>query len=205
MKEFYNATRRQTLLLALVYLIMGIAFVAKPDVTFHVIVYILAVTLLVLGVFKIAAYVIAKPNGFAGNNGLSTGLIASILGVFMLIKPDVLESIIGTLLGFAVIIGGIIALQTAIDLRTFRHPQWGAILVISLIVTILGIVSVAVPFSATKTLIMLIGVSMLFVAAGYMVAYIFIVISKKNIDDFAKTAENAETVEVVATEEATEE
>ena len=195
MKEFYLATRKQTILLAIAYLLMGVAFVARPDVTFNVIVYILAALLLVLGIFKIAAYVIAKPNGFAGNNGLSSGLIATILGVFMLIKPAVLENLIGYLLGFAVITGGIVALQTAIDLRTFRHPQWGAILVVSLIVLILGIVSIAVPFKATRTLIILVGISMLLISAGYFISYIFIVSAKKNLDAFAEAVSSADEAE----------
>gem|GEM_PF-6854782 len=195
MKEFYLATRKQTILLAIAYLLMGVAFVARPDVTFNVIVYILAALLLVLGIFKIAAYVIAKPNGFAGNNGLSSGLIATILGVFMLIKPAVLENLIGYLLGFAVITGGIVALQTAIDLRTFRHPQWGAILVVSLIVLILGIVSIAVPFKATRTLIILVGISMLLISAGYFISYIFIVSAKKNLDAFAEAVSSADEEE----------
>lgn len=194
--DFLKSTLRQTIISAIVYAALGVFFILKPDTAFATIGKILAVAVLIIGLAMVAMYFTEK--NFVGiqRNGLTAGLITSIIAVFLLVKPDITVSLVGFALGFAVILAGIIQFQNALDLQHFNQPSWPFLLVTGLVEIVLGVIALIDPFAADQTLIFVIGIFLCICAVFKLISVIFV---GKGIGSLKRAAKEAEAVDVTAT------
>ncbi len=149
------------LMTALLYVILGLLFVVKPDITMRAACYILSAWLLMAGI----AYIVDYFRGWSverRSNALAIGLLSILAALFLLLKTDAAIAAIPVLLGFSVIASGAIKAQNAIVLYKIGNRAWLAALVGALVCLALGVVLIENPFSAAATLVTAIGAGLLF-------------------------------------------
>ena len=183
MREFYNAVVRQTLVLMLIYLAMGLFFVIKPDTTFEMITRIASIAMIVFGLFRIILYFISRAKSMYGYNGLATGMILASIGLYFLLKPSTIQEIISVLLAFGVLIGAIMILQASLDLLHFGSHMWTFLMIFAILGIIFFVVSLVNPFSTSKLLVRLVGAGMLVESLSYGVALILLFLIRTNIKE----------------------
>lgn len=181
MREFYNAVIRQTIVLMLIYLAMGLFFVIHPDTTFDMIIRIGSISLIVFGIFRVILFFASRLKSMYGHNGLATGLILSSIGLYFLLKPSSIKEIIGVLLAFGVLIGAIMILQASLDLLHFGSHMWTFLLIFAFIGIIFFIICLVNPFSAEDLLVRIVGVGMLIEAVSYGISLILLFLIRSNI------------------------
>ena len=164
--EFLKSNLKQLLATTVIYAAVGVFFVLKPDTAFVTIGKMIAVCLLVAGVLKTLLYLGEKNYNGIQRNTMTSGIILIVLGVFMLVRPQTAADIVGYILAFVILIAGILKLQYAVDINHFKggNPTFSA--VFGVIGIVLGIVALLDPFSASKTLLVIIGISMIITAVG---------------------------------------
>ena len=180
--EFLISLRRQSFALALCYLLAGAFFVLFPGTAAVTIVRVIAIAALVVGIIKIVEFFSAQKYEKPLSNSLTGGVVLCALAVFMLIQPQVIVSIIYVIIGVALIIDGIISIQSAIDLRHFQGSKDWILPLFGAVTLILGIIVLFNPFSSAEALILTSGIFMMIGGIGDLVALGYILGASKTFN-----------------------
>lgn len=91
---------------------------------------------------------------------LSIALLA--LGIFLLVTPRFLVSIIPAALGLYILVDSISAVKTALDMKALGFEKWWISLSAACLLAIFGAVMVLRPFATLETLVVFIGLGFVF-------------------------------------------
>ena len=90
------------------------------------------------------------------------GIIIAVIGVWILLQPDKVIAMIPILVGIIIIIHGINNLQQAFHLFQNRYDKWWVALLLGLVTVAFGILLIRNPFKAIDTLVMFIGLFLIY-------------------------------------------
>lgn len=177
MKKIIRALTSGAVVMAVAYILVGIVMVIYPTITMKSLVYYGAISMIVIGAVNILRYVLRGLRGGVLNNYMVTGSAMIIMGVVLLIKPDLAIETIPLLMGLAILLDGLIKLQRSVDLARLKYDGWIFILLISALCIALSIVIIANPFDTAKLLLIVEGISMIFSGVSQIV--ITIIVAKR--------------------------
>ena len=198
--EFLKSNAKREALFVVLYMALGIFFVVRPGTTFRVIGNVIAILMLIIGIIHICLYFTKKNFEGIQKNGLVTGIILSIVSIYLLLKPEFLESLVGFIIGFMILLAGVTQLQNAVDLFYFKNKAWPFMLVTAAILIILGIIALVNPFSATETFVEATGVFVIISAIFKLISILILYIGAKSVDKaLDEAAKEAGAVDVTET------
>lgn len=155
MRESIKNWKISFLLAAILYLVLGLVLLLWPGTTAAVICYAFGGILVVYGLAAILSFFVSRAAGFALD--LFLGIAALALGLFLLVRPQVIISILPVVLGLFILVDGLLNLKRALELRRLEYRRWGVSLALSLISLALGLVILFHPYLAAEALVMVIG------------------------------------------------
>lgn len=88
---------------------------------------------------------------------LVVGLIAVAASVWMLVRPVGILKLLPVILGAFVVLSALMKLQYSIDLKKLAYDRWWLVLIFAFVCLGLGILLLARPFAAARTMTMVIG------------------------------------------------
>lgn len=141
---------------SLISFVLGLFLVLKPATSGHIISYILGACFIFYGIVHIVTYIIAKNENFYQYD-LAKGIITVSIGIFFILRPSFIISILPTLLGFAILVNGIFGIQSSINMLRATSKGWLAVFIPAIITIILGMLIVINPFEWAKMLLVIIG------------------------------------------------
>lgn len=160
--EIFKAMKKNAVITSAMYIIVGLILTFFPASTARTIGYAFATVILIVGLGFLYRFVIKEAAySFVGNE-LVIGTVLILASIFVYVRVDSVVSIIPVLLGIVVMVSGITKLQNAIGLRKMQYQGSTAVLAFSVLNIIFGLVLLFNPFSAVTTLIMLIGIGLIF-------------------------------------------
>lgn len=155
--EFLKKLKWDSLTVAIAAIVMGILCVVMPtgigDVLCIAFGCLLIATSIVLFV-RLFTF-----NGLFGANLLISAVVSFISGIFCLVYPGVLQSVLTVLFGLFILIDSLASLSDAILCAKAQTKGWVLLFILSLITACLG---VAVMFSTFETVMIFAGVSLIF-------------------------------------------
>ena len=104
-------------ILSLFYVALGAVLLGWPEVSSQIICCAFGAVLAVAGAVRIVRYFIKDKLDGLIRRDLAVGLSLVIAGVFLLVRPDSVLSLLPLLFGLLLLGGGASKLQTAVDLR----------------------------------------------------------------------------------------
>jgi uncharacterized membrane protein HdeD (DUF308 family) len=122
----------------------------------NIISYIIGAGFVFYGVVHIFTYILVKNESFYQYD-LAKGTISVMCGVFFILKPTVIASILPTILGLAILINGIFGLQSAMNILRNSTKNWLVVLTPSIVTILLGLLILANPFHWAKNLLIILG------------------------------------------------
>ena len=146
---------------SIVLIALGAALMLMPEISTKIICYIMGAIVLVCGITKIIAYFTNDAYGLAFQFDLALGIITVIVAIILLVHPKGIISFIDLLIGLFILIDGAFKLQIAIEAKSFGLKRWWAILLISVLTVLAGILLMLNPFDGAIALIRLIGIAFL--------------------------------------------
>lgn len=155
MKETIKNWKVSFLLAAAPYLVLGLVLLLWPGTTAAVICYAFGGILVVYGAAAILSFFLSRAAAFVFD--LFLGIAALALGIFLLVRPQVIISILPIVLGLFILVDGLLNLLRAFELRRLEYQRWGVSLALSLISLALGLVILFHPYLAAEALVMVIG------------------------------------------------
>jgi len=165
------------ILLAVIFIALGIVLILWPGATMKTICYLLAAMLLAIGVVSLINYLRKDISGIIYRYDLVVGLCAILGGILVIVKVDELTDLIPAVLGFLVTMSGIMKMQNSVDMLRLGHGTWHVAFAMAIVNIVAGIVLLMNPFEAAQILIMCLGIALVY--SGITDLYVTISISRR--------------------------
>lgn len=124
---------------SLAILVLGVLFIAWPDVMMQVVAYIVGAFFIVKGAWQIINYFVEKGQKDFFNNNLLFGTISVLIGITALIMGADIADIFRTIVGVFMIYESLVRINTAIKLHAANVSVWRYVLILALVILVLGI------------------------------------------------------------------
>ena len=165
------------ILLAVIFIALGIVLILWPGATMKTICYLLAAMLLAIGVVSLINYLRKDISGIIYRYDLVVGLCAILGGILVIVKVDKLTDLIPAVLGSLVTMSGIMKMQNSVDMLRLGHGTWHVAFAMAIVNIVAGIVLLMNPFEAAQILIMCLGIALVY--SGITDLYVTISISRR--------------------------
>lgn len=147
---------------SLAYLALGFVLLFFPDLTTSLICTAVGLLLLAYGVSAGVSFFTGSNAGYRFQLDAILGVFAAVLGVFFLVRPQTILSILPVIFGLYILIDGLLNLKRGLDMRSYGYAGWTTTLVLSAVSMVLGALILWNPFSTHLLLVRIIGVSFLY-------------------------------------------
>ena len=147
---------------SLIYVLFGLALILKPLLVEDLLCYLLAGAAVLIGVVRIAAYMLSKVEDRieADTNGLAIGGSLIVLGIFVLMKGTMFIMLFPFVLGFMITYKGLEGFQNVVNLKKFGYPVPMVSLIVAAVITVFGIVVMMNPFATAQALFRMLGIGL---------------------------------------------
>lgn len=182
--------KKNTIISSVIYIIAGLVLAIFPDSTARTIGYAFATVILIAGLGFLYRFVTKDVKySFIGNE-MVIGSVLVVASIFVYIRVESVVSVIPVLLGIVITVSGISKLQNAIGLHNLHYKGATTVLALAVLNIVFGVVLILNPFGAVTTLIMLIGLGLIFSGVTDFVTTFLIT---RNL---MKTVDKSEIIEV---------
>ena len=144
MKEFLGRIKADFLLSSVLCIALGLVFIIWRASVLTIVANVLAVVLIIIGV----VYML--------------GLVVLAVGIWFLVQPKVVVSLIPIVIGLVLIFHSIRSIIEAVDARKYGYGGWSVGLIFSIISLIFGIICVTNAFDVMKTATVVVGIILIF-------------------------------------------
>ena len=138
-KNFFTSTY-SSLPGAVLTAVFGLILLIWPSLSSTVICYAVSAGTLIYGLYHIVAYFRHKPQQALERRDFSSGIMLVSVALFILIRPELLISLLPVLLGLLLILGTARETQIAVDLFRLRGSHWYLPLIAAVIQLTLGLI-----------------------------------------------------------------
>ena len=170
-------------LMSVLYLGLGIFLLLKPTTALNIVCYALGAVVLICAAVQLVRYFAIERGVFQSQLTLISGLICLGLGAFLIIRSDIVVSILPIVFGLFVIFDSIGRVQNALDLRRCSYDSWKGFLLLPVLSIVLGVVMILNPFGTMETLVMAIGVILVIEGAINLLSALYTILAVRR---FAK-------------------
>ena len=105
------------ILMSLLYLGLGVFLLAKPGIALNIVCYALGGVVLACAAVQLIRYFVTERGVFQSQLTLISGLVCLALGAFLIIRSDIVVSVLPIVFGLFVIFDALGRVQNALDLR----------------------------------------------------------------------------------------
>lgn len=152
-KEF----RKSYILISALYMVLGVVLLIWPTTSVKFICYGLGAAMLVLGItYGVIYFTKDNLNGFLQMD-LVIGIICLAFGIFILLNPAFLASVLPFAMGIILLLGAVVKLQSAFNMKRLNFRKWYLVLLCAILIVVLGIVLLCNPFGNERFMILYIG------------------------------------------------
>ena len=139
LKQYLKKDAWESILAAVVFLLIGILVVNNPEAVVLTISYVLGGIFALVGILKIVSYFVEKGNEDFFNYDLVFGLIALIVGTIFITQASLLNTLFRVMIAIWLIYSGLIRGTTALKLKKFDVNAWWVVLISAILMVIAGI------------------------------------------------------------------
>jgi len=168
------------LLTAILCIGLGLALVLYPKMSTIVICYAFGGILVICSLFHVFLYFKYKKENNFLNFNLLIAVITGVIGLWIILKPEMVVMIIPIIFGIVLVIHGVIDFKQAFELKEKYYIFWWIAIILSFFNLGLALLLFLNPFSIITTLVMIIGIS--FIYDGISDIWIISRISKAESD-----------------------
>lgn len=143
---------------SIIFIVIGIFLIFRPETTLSLISYILGLVILVNGILNLIRYFSNRESGNLYDFGFIFGVMSVITAVIFISQPNMIASIIPLILGIWILVNGVIKLQVSMNLRNYQSSNWIRSMIISGFSVLLGIILVLNPFKGAVVITRMIGI-----------------------------------------------
>lgn len=199
MKSF----KRGVVIINGVIIVLGLLTAIFPETSRSLIGYVVGAVLTALGIIRTIMYFTESKFQIVGSFALVQGTVLLVFGIYFLVKPEFLATIMTAIFAVILIVGGVMKIQYAVDLLRFKFGYWWIELILAALMIVLGIITFANPFEAEKALMIYVGISLMVNGILDIISILYlssVAESAKETVDEIRTADETGYIETTADE-----
>ncbi|MBO5568122.1 MAG: DUF308 domain-containing protein [Clostridia bacterium] len=139
----------------------GILLIVNPEISISAFGLFTGACLIIFGAVKIVGYFSKDLYRLAFQYDLAFGIMMIALGIMVILEPDNVIETICIALGIAFLMDGLLKIQIAIDAKKFGIHPWWLIFAMAIMAVVIGILLVFRTAESARTLMILLGTSLL--------------------------------------------
>lgn len=164
--------RNEMIALAVILIVAGIFMVLFPNTSGKMICRGIGTVLCLWGAVRLIAYF--KNDEIMGSFGLVQGAALAGFGIYILIRPQIIEVFLTAVFAIIIIVDGLLKLQYALDFRKLNANRWWIEAVCAAVMIVLGVVVLFNPFATVAAVMAFIGAVFVFEGAWDLVSILYI-------------------------------
>lgn len=154
---------------SILLIILSFFLIFKPEASLNFIVIVIGAFLALVGIIHMVSYFTSNVENKTISTELIQGTLYTIIGIFLIFRPSILNEFLGVIVGAWQIIQFIIKFQFAFNLKSAASPSWAIMLITALVHLVFGLVLIINPFSTIAAITMVAGIILLISEIGNMV------------------------------------
>ena len=198
-KNKFKSMYRTSIIFSSLLILIGMFLLIKPETTLHAISYFMGVALIIWGLVPIIQFFSNKETMQYLEFSFIIGVFALIFGIIIMIKPNIIGSIIPLLIGIWMVINGVTKLYYSLTLNKLSSATVSIIL--SIIILICGLVLIFNPFKGAIILTKIIGISVIIYSILDLVECYTLKKTMKEFTNVSKNKKDQNVIEAVYEEE----
>ncbi|MBR3210850.1 MAG: DUF308 domain-containing protein [Bacilli bacterium] len=163
MKEIISKFTKSSIISSFALVALAILLITDSEATITGISYIIGAVLIAIGALAEINYLKNIKEKIADLD-IIYGIVCVILGVLVITNPLAIEGVIPFVIGFIIVVNSAIKLQYSLELRKENNELWFSTLILSIIMTVCGIVLIFNPFQGRDIVSIIIGIFILIYA-----------------------------------------
>ena len=179
MLKSFNKLINYTVVLTVLFFIIGAVLILFPDIKILTISYFISILLIILGI----TLVLYSINKIYLINFLSFGVLQIILGIILLIYPFALVTLLPISIGIWMILKSTVDFRISLLLKKAKVSDWLYVSILSILAIICGIMLLMKTEIGTIEITVIVGI---FLTAYSLTSIIDVVIFKENLVKIAK-------------------
>jgi len=169
-------------IIGLMFITVGIWTIFSPLESYLALAWLFIISFIISGIFEIYFALSNKDELDHWGWELVNGLFGLIIGVVMLLNPELSILTLPMYIGFVVLFRSFMAISSSIELKKYGVLDWGNLMGIGILGTIFGFILLWNPLFAGLTLVAWTGIAMITIG-GYGVYFAIKLKKLKNIND----------------------
>ena len=166
-------SRPNTILMSVIYVVLGIVLILFPGLSLRVISIGLGVLALVYALLRIWRYVKARREDVFLPSELIVGILLGLLGAICLIFPTIVVSILPFTLGFLLLLEGISKVPSTWAVIKNNLPNRWVFIGMNAIPLVLGVILFFNPFAVVETVVLFFGICLVVEGVCDLVAALY--------------------------------
>lgn len=169
------------ILVSALYVVLGVILLVWPGTSVKMICYGLGFAMVVLGItYGIIYFTKDNLQGFLQMD-LVIGIVCLAFGVFILLNPTFLATVLPFAMGIILLLGAVVKIQSSWNMRRLKFKKWYLVLICALVIIALGIVLLCNPFQEEKFMIFYIGACLILDGLTNLISLICIQVKVKKL------------------------
>ena len=169
------------ILVSALYVVLGVVLLVWPGTSVKMICYGLGFAMVVLGItYGIIYFTKDNLQGFLQMD-LVIGIVCLAFGVFILLNPTFLATVLPFAMGIILLLGAVVKIQSSWNMRRLKFKKWYLVLICALVIIALGIVLLCNPFQEEKFMILYIGACLILDGLTNLISLICIQVKVKKL------------------------
>lgn len=177
-----NSFINSSICISIMFIIIGIIMVIMPKMSLEILGVILSVVLIINGVILMITD-IKLNNNFIPVDMLPASILSILLGIMMLIYPNILSIIIPLMLGTWFIMTSIFKIRLTLYLSKIQNTPWILLMLISILSIVCGFILILNPINSSVAITLFMGIVIIVYAISDITNMIVL---KRNINKLTK-------------------
>lgn len=179
MLEKFNKFLNSSIVLSILMFVLGLIFMIYPTVSFSVVTYIIAIFLILNGIY----FIIEKDSSLFFSGFLTLGVLELLMGIIMLLNPEIVKTLFPIVVGISMVVKSVLDLRISILLSDAGYKNWLVLFICSLLGIICGIYIIVNPTVGSDVITTYVGIVIMVYAISNIIDTI---VFKKNVNDIVK-------------------
>lgn len=162
MERILKKIKTNVMASALLCVALGVVLVIWPDMSTQIACMAIGAVLILTGISRLVNFIFKRDGSLFSQMNLVMGIIITVIGVWIILQPEKVIAMIPILVGIIIIIHGVNNLQQAVNLCQNHYDKWWVALILGLFTVAFGILLICNPFEAIDTLVMFIGLFLIY-------------------------------------------
>lgn len=162
MESLLKKIKTNVVVSSLLCVILGLILVVRPGLSMRIVCTAVGVVLIVTGITRMIDYFAVRDGSMYSQVNLIFGIVLAVVGVWITVKPNKVLAIIPIIVGIVIVIHGLHNVKQAMELWRDKYDKWWVACIMGVLTVGFGALLVCRPFTAIDTVVMLIGIFLIY-------------------------------------------